>query len=307
MGQFGGHQLAKYTTGIRLGTSDGLGWKGLLAERWRNAEGDLGDVEVRDTEVIVLVDGHLPIRRRGDGQLQQCDAVPGTVWLCPNGVHEDMIHLYGEVRESLHLFLPDSPLSESVLRELDVDPDKVSLNYDSGFRDPLIEQIAWAVRAEMINPTPAGRMLAETLTSAIGVHIIQSHSNLNSASVSLPVARGALDLRRLRRVKDFIESHLSEDLSIEKLASEACLSPFHFARAFKAATGTAPHAYLTALRIERAKSLISDRRLSLAEISAVCGFSSQAYFTKWFKRFVGATPGAYRAGCGSSSSAVQLA
>ena len=297
MATLGAHGCAKYTTGTRLGTSGGRGWRGLHAERWNHSEGDLGEVEVRDAEVIVLLQGALPIRRRGDGRLEKCDAEPGTIWLCPKGVREDMIHLYGEVVESIHLFLPASPLSEMTLRELDVDPDKVDMHYKGGHRDPLIEQIAWAIRSEMINPAPAGGMLIDTLTTALGIHILRHYSTLDSASVPLPAARGALDPRRLRRVRNFIETHLGDDLSIETLAKEACLSPFHFARAFKAATGKAPHGYLMHRRIEKAKSLISERRLSLAEVSDVCGFSSQPYFTRWFKRMVGTTPGAYRRGC----------
>ena len=296
MALLGGHGRAKYTTGTRLGTSDGRGWKGLRAERWRHSGGDLGEVEVRDTEIIVMMQGSLPIRRRGDGRLQHCDAVPGTIWVCPTGVREDMIHLFGDVRESLHLFLPAPPLSGTALRELDVDPGRVNLRYDGGFRDPLIEQIARAIRAEMLDPAPAGKMLIETLTSALGVQVLRQHSNLEAAAVSLPAARGALDPRRLRRVTDFIDTHLGRDLTIETLANEACLSPFHFARAFKAATGVAPHAYLTQRRIEQAKSWIVEG-LPLAEIAYRLGFSSQAYFTKWFKRLVGATPGAYRSGC----------
>ena len=192
MRRLGGHGLAKYPTGTRLGTSEGQGWKELLAERWRNPEGDLGAVQVRDTEIIVMLRGRLHIRRRGDGQVQHCNAVPGTIWLCPAGVQEDMIHLYGEVRESLHLFLPALPLSRTALREIDVDPSKVSLRYEGGFRDPLIEQIARNIHAEMLDPAPAGKMLVETLASALGAHVLRNHSNLDSASVSLPVARGAL-------------------------------------------------------------------------------------------------------------------
>ena len=79
----------------------------------------------------------------------------------------------------------------------------------------------------------AGKMLVETLAAALGVHVLRQHSNLESASVSLPVARGALDPRRLRGVRDFIETHFGEDLTLETLAKEACLSPFHFAGAFK--------------------------------------------------------------------------
>ena len=86
-----------------------------------------------------------------------------------------------------------------------------------------------------------------------------------------------------------------EALSIETLANEACLSPFHFAGAFEAATGMAPHRYVTDRRIEKAKLWILEGRLSFAEIAYRSGLSSTAYFTKWLKRLVG-TPGAYRAG-----------
>ena len=295
MNRLTGHGRAKYTTGTRLGTSEGRGWQGLLAERWQHSEGDLAEIQPRDTEVIVMLQGRLRVRRRGDGRLQHHDAVPGMVWLCPAGIREDMIHLYGDVEESIHLYLPASPLSETALREFDVDPDKVRLRYDGGFRDPLVEYIAREIHAEMIGEAPLGRMQVEILAKALGVYIMRHYSNLEPASTSLPPVRGALDARRLERVMEFIDAHISEDLTIDTLADEVYLSPFHFARAFKAATGSAPHRYITDRRIERAKALIAEGRLPLADIAYICGFSSQAHLTRWFKRIVGATPGAYRA------------
>ena len=100
--QLAGHGRAKYTTGTRLETSRGRGWHGLLAERWKHSEGDLAEIEPRDTEVIVMLKGGLRVRRRGDGRLQEHEAVPGTVWICPAGIREDMIHLYGEIDERSH-------------------------------------------------------------------------------------------------------------------------------------------------------------------------------------------------------------
>ena len=188
-----------------------------------------------------MLQGRLRVRRRGDGRLQHHDAVPGTVWLCPAGIREDMIHLYGDVEESIHLYLPASPLSETALREFDVDPDKVRLRYDGGFRDPLVEYIAREIHAEMMDEAPLGTMQVETLARALGVYIMRHYSNLDQASTSLPAVRGALDARRLERVMEFIDAHISEDLTIDSLADEVYLSPFHFARAFKAATGSAPH------------------------------------------------------------------
>ena len=299
MAGLAGHGRAKYTTGTLLGSSRDRGWDGLLAERWSHSEGDLGEVRPRETEIVVMLEGAVHVRRRGDGRLQHHDAVPGTVWLCPAGIREDMIRIYGDIPETVHMYLPASPLAATALRELDLDPDNVGLHYDGGFRDPLIEHIARAVQTEMIDPAPGGKMLAETLAAALGVQILRHHSNLEPSAVTLPSVRGALDPRRLRRVVDFVEAHLREDLTIEALAGVACLSPFHFARAFKAATGSAPRRYVIDRRIGRARALLAESRMPLADIAEICGFSSQPHFTYWFKRLVGTTPGAYREGCGN--------
>ncbi len=288
----GRHVPAKYITGTQLGTSNGRGWKRLLAERWRHAPGQLGNAPGTETEVAVILRGRLPVRRRDHGRSQDCYAIPGTVALCPAGFQEESFQLRGEIGECVHLFLPG--LAETALREFDADPGRIGLRYEKAIRDPLIEGIARAIRAEMLDPTPAGNMLAETLATALEVHLLQRHSSLAAAAASLPTARGALDPGRLGRVTEFIETHLGEDLTIEALANEACLSPFHFARAFKAATGMAPHRYLTNRRLEKARSWVAEGQLPLAEIAFRCGLSSQASFTKWFKRLVGATPGEYR-------------
>lgn len=279
-----------------LGSSGGRDWEGLHAGRWNCSAGNLGDLDFGGIQVHVLLDGSLSIDWRAGLRRRKWNAVPGTVWLPRSGAQEGRVYLHGEIREIVQLMLPAPLLSRTALREFCVDPDKVRLKYRGGFRDPLIEQVARHVRAELLNPAPAGKMLVEALALALGAHMLRHHSNLRPASVVLPRARGALDPVRLRRVKEFIETHLADELTIEVLANEVALSPFHFARAFKAATGTAPHVYLSNLRIERAKRLIAEGRLPLIEIAGLCGCSSQSYFTTWFKRNVGATPGAYRAG-----------
>ena len=289
-----GHSKAKYTTGACLGSSRGRGWRGLLAERWRHSEGDLGEILPRDTEVIVMLDGGLRVRRRGDGQLQHHDAAPGTVWLCPAGIREDMIHLFGEIRESVHLYLPAAPLAKTALEELGVDPSRARLRYEGGFRDPLIESIGRIVAQELRNPTRVGRLLAETFSTALSVHLLRSYSNLSPASHELPPVKGSLDGRRLARVLAFIDAYPDRELGLEELAREACLSPFHFARSFKAATGVSPHRYVLQRRLDHAKALLGARALSLAEVALACGFSSQAHFSSSFKQTTGVSPSVFR-------------
>jgi AraC family transcriptional regulator len=266
----------------------------VLAERWQHSEGDLGEVMPRDTEVIVMLDGCLRVRRRGDGRLQQHHAVPGTVWLCPAGVREDLIHLYGDIRESVHMYLPALPLSKAALEELDVDPARVRLRYDGGFRDPVIETIGRAVAAELECSDPASGLLVETLATALGVYIVRNHSNLSATSAPLASTKGALEGTKLARVLAYVEAHLEGEVRLEDLAREACLSAFHFARSFKAAVGMSPHAFVLQRRLERARNLLQGTALSLAEVASACGFCSQAHLSTCFKRETGVTPGLFR-------------
>jgi AraC family transcriptional regulator len=100
---------------------------------------------------------------------------------------------------------------------------------------------------------------------------------------------------RLRAVTEYIEEHLDGGPTLEQIAAVARLSPYHFARQFKAATGLPPHQYVIARRVERAKQLLqAGTDLSLAEVALHAGFSDQSQFSSHFKRLVGVTPGRFR-------------
>ena len=89
-------------------------------------------------------------------------------------------------------------------------------------------------------------------------------------------------------------SRLDETVPVAKLAQACQLSPGHFARAFKQATGKPPHQWLTDQRLEKAKKLLVDTELALAEIAISCGFADQSHFTRVFSRSVRSSPGAWR-------------
>jgi AraC family transcriptional regulator len=108
------------------------------------------------------------------------------------------------------------------------------------------------------------------------------------------LARGGLAGRQLRRVAEFIDAHLEQDLMLDDLAALVDLSPKHFARAFRQSTGAPPHRWLIERRIERAKALLSLGDDSLAHIALACGFADQSHFTAAFRKCVGVTPGCFR-------------
>ena len=99
----------------------------------------------------------------------------------------------------------------------------------------------------------------------------------------------------LQRVTEYMEEHLQDSLSLDQLARETDYCRAHFLRMFRATTGKTPHQYLTQRRIERAKSMLLEAEtISLTEIAASCGFSSQSHMTRVFRERVGVTPNEFK-------------
>jgi AraC family transcriptional regulator len=109
-------------------------------------------------------------------------------------------------------------------------------------------------------------------------------------------ARGGLSPAALRRVQLLVEAGLSGSIQLSDMASSAGLSEFHFARAFKASMGVPPRAFVELRRIEKAKSLLRESSLALADVAALVGLGSQSRFTTTFRRATGLTPASYRRG-----------
>ena len=107
---------------------------------------------------------------------------------------------------------------------------------------------------------------------------------------------GILPLSRLRRVTDYIEGHLDQDLTLAQLGAVVCMSPFHFARLFQRRTGVPPHQFVVRTRIDRALTLLTAREPSIGEIARAVGFRTPSHFSTVFHRITGTTPRAYRAG-----------
>jgi len=119
---------------------------------------------------------------------------------------------------------------------------------------------------------------------------------LGSVAAASPITRGGLAPHKLQKVLSYIEEKLAEPVGVRELAAQVHMSPFHFARRFKQAVGIPPHAYITHVRIERAKRLLSGSNVPLVEVATRVGYRTQAHFTGVFHRYSGTTPRAYRVG-----------
>jgi AraC-like DNA-binding protein len=127
---------------------------------------------------------------------------------------------------------------------------------------------------------------------------LHTRPRLGSIDVSrlppAPQALGGLSPGAMRRVREFVEVHLGESIDLSMLAGVAGLSVHHFARQFKQSAGVTPHAYLTQRRVERAREMLVQTDLSLAEIAFAVGFFDQGHLARHFRHRLGTTPREFR-------------
>jgi AraC family transcriptional regulator len=156
------------------------------------------------------------------------------------------------------------------------------------FYDRKIWETVSKLRVQVENPGLAS--YAEALGLVLAHELIQ----LQRGPFSTLAARGGLTGWQKKKVANYIEEHLSEDIPLRDIATIVDLSPFHFARAFGQSFGEPPHRYHMIRRIERAKVMLRGSELSVTDIGLMLGFSDTSAFTAAFRRGVGMTPTGYR-------------
>ncbi|MGF6769978.1 AraC family transcriptional regulator [Paraburkholderia sp. GAS199] len=290
------HGRTKFPHSPVLMSSVGLNWSGIRAERRAHPGGEIPDILPRVTELTLALNGNPNafVRRSMGGERQSTAAASGTLWLCPEGLAEDSISISGALPDILHVYLPRALFTDLSGEDGYPDVHPECLHYKAGFIDPLIEQLAKAISVELESPGTGGRLFVESAALTLCSRLVRAHASLPHKVTDVPAGKHDLGDKRLRRVVDFIEAHLEDDLGVNELAAIACLSPFYFSRAFKQATGQSPYRYLGQRRIEHAKTLLLNSRISLAEVASRCQFASQASFTRAFTAAMGCSPGRFR-------------
>lgn len=155
-------------------------------------------------------------------------------------------------------------------------------------RDAQIDRLTPALLGTLSGE--AGPLLAGQLLLSLAAHLCEAYGGLAPRSAR----PGGLAPWQERRARELIAGNLAREMSLAEVAAECRLSPWHFSRAFKASTGVTPHGWLQRCRIERARSLLRDADLSLAQVSQATGFADQSHFTRVFRRAAGISPGAWR-------------
>jgi AraC family transcriptional regulator len=151
-------------------------------------------------------------------------------------------------------------------------------------RDPRVEHIGWALKAELEDAQGGGRLYAESLGVALCVQLLCRYTGKGLRTAT------SLPKRRIRRAIDYIHTHLDADLSLIELASVSGLSPSHFQAVFKESAGVSVHQYVLRTRVDLAIRLISQGQLPLRDIAAQIGFCDQSHMVRCVRKVTGKTP-----------------
>jgi AraC family transcriptional regulator len=162
--------------------------------------------------------------------------------------------------------------------------------HERAFQSPVIARLLELIWSESAVEGPSARLFNDGAVIALIATLLR---------LAMPQAIGVaaspgLTPSRIARVREWVEAHIAEPFGLAEMAGSVGLSPFHFSRGFKMATGQTPRAFVIACRMEHAKALLAETALPLAEVAQCCGFADQAHFTTNFRRQVGIAPGAWR-------------
>jgi len=158
--------------------------------------------------------------------------------------------------------------------------------------DPFILHFAHSMAQQLQQGGILDRAYLDAAAIVIGQHLLRCYS-----AAPEHMATG-LPRHKLRRALDFIGHHFQEDIGFQDIDEHVGISPFHFARMFKQATGESPHQFIMRCRIDAAKRMLAESDKAISDIAFEVGYRSQSYFTTRFSMLAGMPPAAYRAQLG---------
>ena len=255
------------------------GWR---LSRWRQFVGSYDLPALPDPTFVVHIAGKPKVKTWERDNWSESSSIPGCATIIPAGQATGWL-VDGEL-DVVTLSISSQELQAAPARDQ-------FKRMRFAFTDPLGVALTRQVLAELYAPqTDERTVYVGALVNALKAHMLRGPVSANAAS--FPTAD--FSAYRIHHVMNAILTKPEADHSLEVMAADAGLTPSHFCRVFKKATGITPHQYVMKARLDRAQEMLGSSELSIATIADQLGFTSQSHFTRAFRQYTGQTPSGWR-------------
>lgn len=255
---------------------------GIYAKIYRHSRSDFEAPSIDNHEVVLVLQGCGMARRTlSDGRKQSFRFRSGLIAVTPAGETQQLS--LSEESLAIHFYVTPSRLTSVVGHKFDPFP-------AFGARDEALSSLGRLLSTELMTGLPSGSLFSDHLAVAILERFPRSLSQTETPDYR----RERLAPWQLRRAKSVIRGNIRKSWSLEELAAEVGTSASHFCRAFRNCEGIPPYRYLTGLRIEHAKKLLTLSSIPFSMIAEEIGCETAGQFSRLFKREAGMSPTAYR-------------
>ena len=264
-------------------SSSSVRWAGIAFEDYSTPACVIPRHEHVENFLHVVLGGPVKYEVLTRGKVLDFSGTTGTTFILPRGTIDE-VRWKGPMQRiavAIHPSLLVNALDETAHQR------EIELTEHWNLTDPNIMALLLALRTDLDEGSPAGRLYGESLANALAVYLLTRYTAQRYTPVQY---RGGLPGYRLKRVLDHIGDNFAEDISLSQLAAVAGMSPHYFAQLFKLSTGYAPHKYVLLQRIERAKRELQDSQHNILEVALAVGFQNASHFARTFRKFVGTSP-----------------
>jgi AraC family transcriptional regulator len=188
-----------------------------------------------------------------------------------------------------HCYLDPTFVAHAAYESINLE--QVELNLALQKTDLLVCQIVLALQNVLETDATNSCFYADSMATALAAHCLRNYSTRKHV---LQEYEDGLSKYKLKQAFEYMNTHLSENISLASVSEQLGISQFHFCRLFKQSTGMTPYAYLIRQRVERAKQLLKRKEGTMLDIAIECGFANSSHFAKHFRKYTGISPRHFR-------------
>lgn len=258
-----------------------------VSRPWQNRPFESYVPGMRHHVIAAVLRGDGSTTLRTDGKRLQEPSITGTSVLMPKG-HDGWWHR------------PGSPVCSNVYlgeQRLQLCADELGrgerpeLVPGLSVTDPKLFKILSLIADEAVSQDAISKLYVEQLLDLLCLQLLRTHS---ASPLQHGDHGGGLSPWQVKRVLDYMQDRLDQELGLQELSDLVQLSRFHFCRAFRRSTGYTPHQWLVRTRLREARRLLADPGLTITEVALAVGYQTPSAFSLAFRTMIGVTPSAYR-------------